>query len=131
MKSTYITFLRNILIFSAILGAVAIILYFFLPRQMITPVLPYLFFFFTAISLISYYILLGSLNAKMSRFVNAFLLSTIVKLIIYIGVMIIYVLMNRLDAVPFMIAFFILYLLYTVFEVVHMIALTRNHGQAK
>jgi hypothetical protein len=131
MKSPYITFLRNILIFSAILGAIAIVLYFFLPKSMITPVLPFLFFFFTALTLVSYYILIGSLNARMSRFVNTFLLSTVARLILYIGVMILYVLMNRSDAVPFMIAFFILYLCYTVFEVVNLIALTRSRSKEK
>jgi len=131
MQSAYIKFLRNILVYSAVLGAIAIVLYFFLPKQVITPVLPYLFFFFTSLTLISYYVLLGSIKAKMSRFVNTFLISTIVKLIIYISVMIIYVLMNRPDAVPFMIAFFILYLFYTVFEVIHMIGLTRQQGEEK
>ncbi len=131
MKSVYLSFLRNILIYSAVLGAIAIVLYFFLPKPAITPVLPFLFFFFTAITLISYYVLLSSIKAKMSRFVNTFLLLTIVKLIIYIGIMIIYVLMNRADAVPFMISFFILYLFYTVFEVVHMIGLTRRLGEEK
>jgi len=131
MKSEYLKFLQHLLIYSAILGAVAIVLYLFLPKHFITPALPFLFFFFTGITLISYYILIRSLKSKLSRFVNTFLISTIVKLIIYIGIMIIYVLLNRSDAIPFMITFFILYLLYTVFEVVKMINLTRSQTQEK
>lgn len=131
MKSGYLKFLQHLLIYSAILGAIAIIFYLFLPKHFITPVLPFLFFFFTAITLISYYILLRSLKSKLSRFVNTFLLSTIFKLFLYIGIMILYVLLNRSDAVPFMITFFILYLFYTIFEVVKMIPLTRSQTQEK
>jgi len=131
MKSAYLKFLEHLLIYSAILGAVAIILYVFLPKHFITPVLPFLFFFFAAITLISNYILLRSLKSKLSRFINTFLIMTIVKLILYVGIMIIYVLLNRSDAVPFMITFFILYLFYTIFEVVKMISLTRSQTQEK
>jgi len=130
MKSAYLKFLQHLLIYSAILGAIAIILYLILP-ELITPVLPFLFLFFVAITLVSYYILLRSLKSKLSRFINTFLISTIVKLILYIGIMIVYVILNRSDAVRFMITFFILYLFYTIFEVVKMISLTRSQNQEK
>jgi len=130
MKSAYLKFLQHLLIYSAILGAIAIILYLILP-ELITPVLPFLFLFFVAITLVSYYILLRSLKSKLSRFINTFLISTIVKLILYIGIMIVYVILNRSDAVRFMITFLILYLFYTIFEVVKMISLTRSQNQEK
>ncbi len=131
MKSIYSKFLQHLLIYSAILGVIAIILYYLLPKGFITPVLPFLFVFFLAVSLISFFILIRSLNAKLSRFINTFLITTVAKLILYIGIMILYVLLNPNDAVPFMITFFILYLLYTVFELVKMIPLTKNQTQLK
>jgi len=131
MKSLNLKFLQHLLIYSAILGTIAIILYLLLPKEFITPALPFLFVFFAAITLISFLILLRSLNSKLSRFIHTFLITTIVKLILYIGMMILYVLLNPPDAVPFMITFFILYLLYTVFEVVKMIPLTKNQAREK
>jgi len=129
MKSGYIKFLQNLLIYSAILGGLAFLFYLFVPKKFITPVLPFLFFFFIAMTLISYYILLRTLKMRLNRFVNTFLLSTVLKLLVFIGIMITYVLLNRFDAIPFMISFFILYLCYTIFEVVSLIRLTKNQGQ--
>jgi hypothetical protein len=124
MNSVYIKFLRNLLIFSVILGAIAFCLSLFLPKTYISPALPFLFFFFIATSLISYYFLQQSFSQRFIRFVNTFLLSIIAKLMLYIGVMIAYVFINRNDAVPFMLWFFILYLCYTIFEVVCIIKKT-------
>ena len=62
----------------------------------------------------------------MITFVNAFLLTIVLKLFIYVGVMVTYALLNRTDAVPFLISFFILYLLYMVFETVFIIRHSRN-----
>jgi len=126
MKSKYITFLKGVLIFTLILGILFTGLFFVIPKIVFSPALPFLFFFFMAASLLSYYFMLKSLNSKFSKFVNTFLLITIVKLLLYVSVLIIYVLINRLDAVAFMLNFFILYLCYTIFEVVYILRYTGN-----
>ena len=117
MSSAYISFLRRILIFSAILSLVATIFCFLLPVRFITPALPFLFVFFISVTLTGYYFLMKSAEKKFIRFLNAYLLTTIIKLLLYILIMVIYILMNRRDALPFGITFFILYLFYTVFEI--------------
>ena len=124
MTSKYITFLKGLLLFSFILGAIATGLYFIIPKIAFSPALPFLFFFFMATSLLSYFLMLRSLNSKFSKFVNTFLLLTTVKLLLYVSVLIIYVFINRADAVGFMLNFFILYLCYTIFEVVYIIRYT-------
>ncbi len=121
MKSLYVSFLQRLLVFSAILGAIAIILYLVMGKAMLTPVLPFLFCFFTAVTLISYYLQLKSTNERFIRYVNAYMLITAGKLLLYALVIIGYVFTHRGDAVPFMIAFFILYLCYTIFEVITLI----------
>ena len=45
-----------------------------------------------------------------------------IKLFLYLIIMVTYALLNRKDAVPFLISFFILYLLYTVFETIFIVA---------
>ena len=126
MNSTYIKFLKHLLIFSLILGAIAAIGVCFLPKIYCSPTLPFLFFFFMSTTLISYYFLIKSMQKKYIKFVNTFLLTTTLKLFLYVAVMIAYALLNRKDAIPFMISFFILYLCYTVFEVLILIRKTRN-----
>jgi hypothetical protein len=124
MKSEYIRFLKSILIYSLVLALAAIPAWLLLPPGYTTPALPFLFFFFIACSLVSYHYLLRSMTERLIRFVNTFLLLTVVKLFLYAGVMIAYVLLNKADAVPFMLSFFILYLAYTIFEVVKILAVS-------
>jgi hypothetical protein len=125
MKSAYIKFLRQLLIFSAILGSVALIFMLMLPDSYFSPALPFLFVFFIAASLLSFYYLLQSTHKRFIKFVNTFLLTIIIKLFFYAAVMITYALINRRDAIPFMLGFFILYLCYTIFEAASIIKYTQ------
>jgi hypothetical protein len=126
MKSAYIQYLRNLLYLSAILGFIALIIRFILPKIYFSPAIPFLLFFFISTSLLSFYFLLQASGKKFIKFVNAFLLSIIIKLFLYAVVMISYVLIYRKDAIPFMLGFFILYLCYTVFESASIIKYTQS-----
>jgi hypothetical protein len=125
MKSAYIKYLRNLLIFSAVLGFIALGFMIILPKTYFSPALPFLFIFFIATSLLSFYYLLQSTEKRFIKFVNTFLLTIIVKLFLYAGVMIAYAFLNRSDAIPFMLGFFILYLCYTIFEAASVIKYTQ------
>lgn len=129
MKSAYIKYLKRLLIFSAIIGLVYLLCLFILPKTYLSPALPFLIFFFMATSLLSFYYMLQSTGKRFIKFVNTFLLSIILKLFIYSGVMIAYVFINRRDAVAFMLGFFILYLCYTIFESVSIITYSQVPGQ--
>ncbi len=131
MKSIYIRYLRQILVFTLVLAAVAIALRIFVPGAYVSPALPFLVVFFGAASLLSFYYLLQASDKRFIRFVNTFLLSILVKLFLYAGILIAYVFVNRHDAVPFMLGFFVLYLCYTVFESVCIIRYTRPPAHEK
>jgi hypothetical protein len=126
MKSIYIDFLRKVIIFSVILSFIATGLLFLLPKTYFTPALPYLFIFFLSVTLISYYILIQAAQHKFIRFLNYYLLTTTVKLLLFIAVLITYIMLNRKDAVPFALSFFILYLCYTIFEVVMIVGYSKT-----
>ena len=125
MKSSYIKYLRQLLIFSTVLGTIVLILTLILPKTYFSPSLPFLFAFFIAASLLSFYYLLRSTDKRFIKFVNTFLLTIIIKLFIYAGIMIAYAFINRSDAIPFMLGFFILYLCYTIFEAASIIKYTQ------
>ncbi len=126
MKSAYIQYLKQLLIFSGILGVIWLALTFVLPGKFLSPALPSLFFFFIATSLLSFYYLLQSAGKRFIKFVNTFLLTIIIKLFLYVGVMVVYVLINRKDAVAFVLGFFVLYLCYSIFEAVCIISKTQS-----
>jgi hypothetical protein len=128
MKSQYIKFLQNLLMFSAAVGAVALAGMLLLPGRYMTPAMPYLVVFFIATTLLSFHALLKAASERFMKFVNTFFLIMLIKLFGYAGVMIAYVLVNRSDAVPFMLGFFVLYLAYTIFESVSIIKYTRPPG---
>ena len=126
INSVYLSFLKRLLIFSLIPGSIAAVLYFSLPAKFITPVLPFLFLFFIAVTLINAYILLRSSQKKFIKYLNAYLLTTVLKLFLFTGVIIIYVLFNKADLIPFTLSFFILYLCYTIFEVVWLVSFSKT-----
>lgn len=125
-SSGYLTFLRRILIFSIILGLLATGIGFLAPARTITPTLPYLFVFFIAVTLTGYYFINRSIQTKFIRFINSYLLVTVVKMFLFIGVIFLYLFHHRQDAAPFAISFFILYLCYMIFEVVNLVSFFKS-----
>jgi len=128
-SSVYLIFLRRILVFSIILGLLATGIGFLVPARTITPALPYLFVFFTAVTLTGYYFIIRSANTKFIRFINSYLLVTVIKLFLFIGVIFFYLLHNRQDAAPFAFSFLILYLCYMIFEVVNLVSFFKSSQQ--
>ena len=126
MKSVYLNFLKRIIIFSVAFALICFIVGYFLPAGFITPALPYLFIFFFSVTLAVHYILLKASEKRFSKFTTYFMLATFLKLMLYIAVLLIYVLLNRSDAIPFIITFFILYIFYTVFEVISILSYSKS-----
>jgi uncharacterized membrane protein YkgB len=116
-KTTYLPFLRNIIIFSGLIGVVGVILLLLLPANFFSPALPFLILFFMGMTIFVYTMLVKTFETRFARFVSFFMIATAGKLLICITVVIIYVLLNKQDALPFLASFFILYILYTIFEV--------------
>ncbi|MEI7490120.1 MAG: hypothetical protein WCK92_01890 [Bacteroidota bacterium] len=126
MRSVVISYAKRLLILTFAAGIVAFGLFFILPSSWFTPSLPFLFAFYYATSLLSFMILSRSLEKKFNLFVSVFMLTTALKLFLFITIMITYAFLNRKDAVPFLLNFFILYIAYTVFEVIQVIGLTKS-----
>lgn len=125
----YLAYLKQLLLFSIALGVVGGALNYLLPAGYVTSALPYLFLLFIAVNLAGYYFLVKSLERKFIKFLNTFLLFTTLKLLLYIAVLVIYILLHRYDAVPFGLTFFILYLFYTVHEIVSLFAQSKKLGK--
>ena len=118
MKKVFNKFLIKLSVFSLIIGIVIAALNYILPPNYYTLTLPYQLVFFYASTLLVHKVLLNASEKRFTKFVTYYMASTFFKLFLYIGVMLVYVFFNRADAVPFIISFFLLYLFYTIFEVI-------------
>ncbi|MCX6287073.1 MAG: hypothetical protein NTY96_08160 [Bacteroidetes bacterium] len=130
MKTVVTSYAKRLLLVTLAAGTLVLVLFFVLPGTWFTPSLPFLFIFYYACSLLSFMILCRSLQKKFNRFVSVFMLTTALKLFVFIAIMIIYAFINRKDAIPFLLNFFVLYLVYTVFEVTQIIGLTKSSASA-
>jgi hypothetical protein len=127
--SSSLLFLKKLLIYSAILGIFSFLAWFIFPQKYFSPALPFIFIFFIAITFLEYYFLVRSSKNKIVRFINTYLLITTLKLLLFIAILVIYILLYKKDAVPFGLSFFVLYLFYTIFEVVSLINFSKNSGK--
>lgn len=125
MAQSYKSFLLKLFIFSAVIGLISFILKWILPDDTLSPTLPFLVIYFFIISALVYYALLKSTSYSARRFVSYFMLATFIKFFIYVITVFAYAYFNRSDLLPFVISFFVLYILYTIFEV---LAIIRNAG---
>jgi hypothetical protein len=109
-------FLRPYIMFSVVLTMVLIGISLFIPPSFRTPALPYLIMFFFLVG-VGVKLYLRKMKAKrFAAFVNAFLVTSFLKLFLYLIVMVIYISLNRKDAIPFAVTFFLLYLSYSVYD---------------
>lgn len=124
--SPYLDLLKKVMIFSIILAGTALILFFLLPSNFITPALFFLFPLFISVTLITAYILIRESGNRFIRFLNTYMIITVVKLFLYVAVLVVYVMLNRKDLVPFSIAFMLFYFLYTIFEVIWLVGFSKQ-----
>ena len=109
----------RLIVFSAIIAGLSLIMQLVLP-QYSTPALPFIVLFFFVVSLFTLYIVLrDNIGKNERRFVSSYMLSRIIKFFSCILFLALYlVLCNEKDRIRFVVAFLIIYFLYSIFEVV-------------
>jgi len=107
----------RLLIAAALAAIVTLLVKNFLPAEWTSPAWPYLLIFFLAVNISLYALYVRAKEKKLSSFTNFFMLATFSKLLLYLVVIVIYLLFNREDVVPFVLTFLIYYILFTALEV--------------
>ncbi len=107
----------NLSLLTFIMAITAFILFKTYLAKYYSPVFWGLLLFFYLIHLISHSILIITQTKKKINFGNAYLGSFLLKFLSYIIFLIIYVLTNKENFIFFAISLFILYIVYTIFEV--------------
>ncbi|NPD46571.1 MULTISPECIES: hypothetical protein [unclassified Lentimicrobium] len=116
MKDTFQKFIKNLVIFTVIIAALQFLASLKLDPKWISNSWPFVILFFLSFTILMHRYLLKSTEGNPKKFVFAFLMMTTIKILLYLGVILVYVLLNRADAVAFIIIFFINYFLFTGFE---------------
>ena len=109
----------RLIVFSAVMAALSVIMQLVLP-QYSTPALPFIVLFFFVITLFTLYIVLrDDIGKNDRRFISGYLLSRIIKFFSVILFVLLYLLFcPDDDQIRFVVAFLIIYFLYSIFEVV-------------
>lgn len=118
-------FTRTLIFTTIIVILAGLLIYAMLPSSYYTPAFPYLVAFFFGATLVVFHFMIRALEKRPAKFVNIFLVTTMLKLLAYMTVMVTYALLNRAEARPFIVAFFVLYIIYTIVEVTTL--LNENH----
>ena len=106
-----------VLVFSVIVAGLALLFQWLAP-QYATPALPFIVLFFFVITLFTLYIVLRSdEGSEGKRFVSAYMLSRTIKILSCLLFLILYIFLNREDAIKFGIAFIVIYFLFAIFEI--------------
>ena len=109
----------RLIVFSAIMAALSVIMQLVLP-QYSTSALPFIVLFFFVITLFTLYIVLRDEVGKNDRrFVSSYMLSRIIKFFSVILFVALYLLFcPDDDKIRFVVAFLLIYFMYSIFEVV-------------
>ena len=138
LKKLYLKYLKKLLIFSIIILVIEIVAKRYLP-DIFSLYTAYLVLFFVVVTAFSHYIILKTdvqrieytpdlsltkeeqMKALMKierKFITHYLLTTTVKLLLFLTILLIYLLVFKRDVMVFSLNFLALYLLFSIFEII-------------
>lgn len=117
MQNTFRRYLIRLGFITIFSGVIALGFYWKLFPEFYLNIFPFLILFFFITHALTNY-LISTVNIDDHRkYINRFLLSSSIKLLTYLLFILVYLFFNREKALLFVIPFFILYLIFTSFEV--------------
>jgi len=118
MNTDFFRFVKNILIYTLSITLIYSISSHFLDSDYINSNTFWLIFFFLGITIIVHYYLIKAVHKDFNKFFRYFTLTTIVKLLIYLLILIAYILLGMPNRISFIVNFLILYVFFTIFEII-------------
>ncbi|MBN2681144.1 MAG: hypothetical protein JXR58_01440 [Bacteroidales bacterium] len=104
-------------ILSALILLIGAVLFCTVLSQYFVIVMPFVLVFFITLSSILHKVLVNANKLKTARFVPVFMLATFIKLMLCLIFMASYAMADKENAVPFILFFLSLYMIFTSFEV--------------
>ena len=123
MKPIFLRFVLSLSLFSLIIILAGLVIFNYLLTENTLTTFSFVFvcLLFHVVILIVHYVILKSSEQRAQNFVRYFIATTFLKLLTYLLILVIFILLNRENAMAFIITFLILYLSYTVFETIAII----------
>lgn len=125
MKELINRFIRNLIIFTAIVAFAGIGVTYLTP-DLITKFWPFLLLLFAGITLTLVMLLFSASEKKFSRFSNTFMIASMIKILLLLILIGGYAFKFPADAISFSVTLFIFYILYLVFEIIWLLKLQRS-----
>lgn len=110
-------YIRKLLVLTALLTLLIIVYHLLTPVSLHSSLAFYLPLFFFAIMAISHFVSIRIIQKNIKYFVNVYMVSAFARLIIYMVVVFLYVIKKPPDMINFVLIFFVLYIVFTAFEV--------------
>ena len=98
----------------------------FMPALKVSVNWPGILLFMYVVSLGILFLLTNAAKSKMTKFVNAYLLVSFSKMILFVGVIFVYAWLHPVDAVSFILTFLVYYFLLLIYEVVVLLRLKKT-----
>lgn len=114
-------FIVKILIFTLIIAGLSTALFLTILNIWYLSAYPYMIILIAAVTTIGHLLVVKASIQNSRRFATAFLASVTLKLMIYLTFILAYLLIDHSQVIPFVLTFIILYILFTVFEVVQVL----------
>lgn len=117
MKKIVSQFTLWLAILTLLLGVLTFAFSLLFPDIHVTVSYPYILAFLFLFSWAAFYITAKSMEKKLSRFANTYMVINFLKLLIFSLFILAYAYLNKADASSFIITFFVYYVFYTTMEV--------------
>jgi hypothetical protein len=125
MPDSFMKFSKGFTFFSLVIGLISSAIYWWFKALPVSPDFLYILIFMYILTMLLIALMMKSMQNRLSRFVNAFMLLNFAKLILYTFIIFAYAWFNREGAVAFILTFFAYYILFTTYEVVFLLKMSK------
>ncbi len=126
MQDVYFKYLKKLLIFSLIIIGIEWGLSLIVNSAWVSNAWWITALFFVALDIITYRLVWKQIQKNIRKLITMFMLSTTIRLLLSLLVIVVYVLLNKADAKAFILIFFINYIVFTFFETIEVLKLSKS-----
>lgn len=129
MIVTYRQFIVKILIFTLIVFVIAAALFTTVLKPWYFAAYPYQILLIAVVTTIGHLLVLKAAGQNTRKFTTAYMASVTLKLMVYLTFILVCLLIDHSQAIPFALTFIVFYISYTIFEVYLVLSHIKKHSK--